>query len=148
MRCSLAFCFPIGLFGKGTTVPELIGNGRLRLGLLATDLVYWRIEKHSFDGRALLEYLPSRADPIALETRQDRDVADELNFERYRDLVEVDRLEGELQLSNLLNLKFSFHSTADHLMPVAEQDRLVEIEEEWTNILAKHKALLAMLNPK
>ncbi|GAB5589470.1 hypothetical protein Unana1_04370 [Umbelopsis nana] len=77
-----------------------------------------------FDGRALLDMLPSRSGPIALELRQDRDIADELNFERYRDLVEVDRLE------------------------VSEQDRLEEIEEEWTNILARHKALLAMLNPK
>ncbi|KAG2180878.1 hypothetical protein INT43_008458, partial [Umbelopsis isabellina] len=77
-----------------------------------------------FDGRALLEYLPSRSDPIALESRQDRDIANELEFERYRDLVEVDRLE------------------------VTEQERLVEIDEEWTDILARHKALLSLLNPK
>jgi hypothetical protein len=49
-----------------------------------------------FDGRALLEHIPSRSDPLALESRQDRDIANELDFERYRDLVEADRLEGTI----------------------------------------------------
>ncbi|KAH8555794.1 alternative splicing regulator-domain-containing protein [Umbelopsis sp. PMI_123] len=83
---------------------------------------YTRIDR--FDGRALLDNVPSRSHPVISEAWQDREIADELNFERYRDLVEVDRLE------------------------VTERERLEEIEQEWTNILARHKALLAMLNPK
>jgi hypothetical protein len=47
-----------------------------------------------FDGRALLDNVPSRSHPVISEAWQDREIADELNFERYRDLVEVDRLEG------------------------------------------------------
>ncbi|KAG2172471.1 hypothetical protein INT44_006644, partial [Umbelopsis vinacea] len=78
----------------------------------------------SFDGRALLDSVPSKSHPPVTEPWQDREIADELNFERFRDLVEVDRLE------------------------VTERERLEEIEEEWTNILARHKALLAMLKPK
>jgi hypothetical protein len=31
---------------------------------------------------------------------------------------------------------------------VTELERLVEIDEEWTDILARHKALLSLLNPK
>ncbi|KAI8575741.1 hypothetical protein K450DRAFT_260242 [Umbelopsis ramanniana AG] len=83
---------------------------------------YTRIDR--FDGRALLDSVPSKSHPAVTEPWQDREIADELNFERFRDLVEVDRLE------------------------VTERERLEEIEEEWTNILARHKALLAMLNPK
>jgi hypothetical protein len=48
----------------------------------------------SFDGRALLDSVPSKSHPPVTEPWQDREIADELNFERYRDLVEADRLEG------------------------------------------------------
>ena len=48
----------------------------------------------SFDGRALLDSVPSKSNPPVTEPWQDREIADELNFERYRDLVEADRLEG------------------------------------------------------
>lgn len=35
-----------------------------------------------------------------------------------------------------------------HGNTVTEQERLVAIDEEWTDILARHKALLSLLNPK
>lgn len=31
---------------------------------------------------------------------------------------------------------------------VTEQERLLEVEEEWTKLLERHKALLAMLKSK
>lgn len=48
-----------------------------------------------FDGRALLEYLP---DPGRRSSTVKNTLADELNFERYHDLVEAERLEGDISI--------------------------------------------------
>ncbi|KAL1917386.1 uncharacterized protein VTP21DRAFT_5042 [Calcarisporiella thermophila] len=78
-----------------------------------------------FDARALLDFLPptpsSRPPPLP---EDEREIMNELQFERYRDLVEADRLE------------------------ISEEQRLNEVDAEWTNLLARHKALLSSLDPK
>ncbi|KAI7886912.1 hypothetical protein K492DRAFT_202857 [Lichtheimia hyalospora FSU 10163] len=75
-----------------------------------------------FDGRSLLDYIPGPCSNREFTTKQDKDIQDELNFERYHDLVEMERLQVE------------------------EKQRLTEVETEWTKLLDRHKALLAMLN--
>ncbi|CDH61499.1 hypothetical protein RO3G_11357 [Lichtheimia corymbifera JMRC:FSU:9682] len=75
-----------------------------------------------FDGRSLLDYIPGPYTKQEFATKQDKDIQDELNFERYHDLVEMERLQVE------------------------EKQRLIEVETEWTKLLDRHKALLAMLN--
>ncbi|ORY94110.1 alternative splicing regulator-domain-containing protein [Syncephalastrum racemosum] len=52
-----------------------------------------------FDGRALLEYLPDSARRSSSGSNGVQDaLADELNFERYHDLVEAERLEGDISI--------------------------------------------------
>ncbi|KAF7722342.1 hypothetical protein EC973_003432 [Apophysomyces ossiformis] len=78
-----------------------------------------------FDGRALLDYIPISNPRIQSQlSQEDQELADDLNFARYHDLVEAERLH------------------------VTEKERLEEVEEEWTKLLDRHKALLAMLNSK
>ncbi|KAI8084575.1 alternative splicing regulator-domain-containing protein [Halteromyces radiatus] len=77
-----------------------------------------------FDGRSLLDSTPqNNIDNTATLDDEDFSDREELNFERYRDLVETDRL----------------HQT--------EKERLELVDEEWTKLLDRHKALLAMINP-
>lgn len=47
-----------------------------------------------FDGRSLLDYIPGPYTKQDFATKEDKDIQDELNFERYHDLVEMERLEG------------------------------------------------------
>ncbi|KAI9027110.1 alternative splicing regulator-domain-containing protein [Phycomyces nitens] len=78
-----------------------------------------------FDGRSLLEFVPDpKARDAKLQPAEDKEMSDDLNFERYHDLVEAERLR------------------------VSEHDRLAEVEEEWNQLLDRHKALLAMLTEK
>ncbi|KAI8070427.1 alternative splicing regulator-domain-containing protein [Gongronella butleri] len=75
-----------------------------------------------FDGRALLDELPPiRSGRTLLDV--DGDDAEELNFERYRDLVEAERLD------------------------LTPQARLATVDEQWTKLLDRHKANLAMIEP-
>ncbi|KAI7859656.1 alternative splicing regulator-domain-containing protein [Circinella umbellata] len=74
-----------------------------------------------FDGRSLLDYVPEKKTKQIMPVKEQH-MMDELNFERYHDLVEAERLK------------------------VSERERLNEVEEEWTKLLERHKALLAMLN--
>ncbi|KAI9477124.1 alternative splicing regulator-domain-containing protein [Zychaea mexicana] len=74
-----------------------------------------------FDGRSLLDFVPEKQTKQRFPNKEQH-MMDELNFERYHDLVEAERL------------------------GVSEQERLTEVEEEWTKLLERHKALLAMLN--
>ncbi|KAG9305196.1 hypothetical protein G9A89_010704 [Geosiphon pyriformis] len=75
-----------------------------------------------FDGRALLDFIPTHSTAMAQEIPSDeRDIQEELNFERFRDLVENERRN------------------------VTEEDCLEEIEAEWTSLLDRHKALLKKL---
>ncbi|KAG2224265.1 hypothetical protein INT45_000296 [Circinella minor] len=74
-----------------------------------------------FDGRSLLDYVPEKKTKQTMPVKEQH-MMDELNFERYHDLVEAERLK------------------------VSERERLNEVEEEWTKLLERHKALLAMLN--
>ncbi|KAI9480616.1 MAG: alternative splicing regulator-domain-containing protein [Benjaminiella poitrasii] len=79
-----------------------------------------------FDGRSLLEYMPESNIKIIKNgyrdfSKEDREMSDELNFERYHDLIEAERLN------------------------VTEAERLAEIEEEWTKLLDRHQAKLALL---
>lgn len=50
----------------------------------------------SFDGRSLLDFVPEANVGANLQniSREDRELADELNFERYHDLIEAERLNG------------------------------------------------------
>ncbi|CAG8808036.1 1596_t:CDS:2, partial [Gigaspora rosea] len=44
-----------------------------------------------FDGRALLDYLPPDIPNLSILPTDERDLQEELNFERFRDLVENER---------------------------------------------------------
>ncbi|KAI8645963.1 alternative splicing regulator-domain-containing protein, partial [Parasitella parasitica] len=73
-----------------------------------------------FDGRSLLDFVPEAnvgANLLNL-SREDREMADELNFERYHDLIEAE---------------------------LTESDRLAEVDEEWTKLLDRHQAKLALI---
>ncbi|KAI8138553.1 alternative splicing regulator-domain-containing protein [Fennellomyces sp. T-0311] len=89
----------------------------------ADNLMPWQgnpdIKIDRFDGRSLLDFVPEKTQA---KQQSDQHMMDELNFERYHDLVEAERLQ------------------------VSEQERLSTVEEEWTKLLDRHKALLAMLN--
>ncbi|CAO3643151.1 unnamed protein product [Cunninghamella blakesleeana] len=76
-----------------------------------------------FDGRSLLDHIP-KYDDTKIEEEEDYSDREELNFERYHDLVEAERLN------------------------VTEKERLATVDEEWTKLLERHKALLALINPK
>lgn len=78
-----------------------------------------------FDGRSLLDYIPesnNRRGGYLETSREDKEMADELNFERYHDLIEAERLN------------------------VSEEERLAEVDEEWTKLLDRHQAKLALLD--
>ncbi|KAI7898333.1 alternative splicing regulator-domain-containing protein [Cokeromyces recurvatus] len=75
-----------------------------------------------FDGRSLLDYIPdSTKNSYQDFSKDDKEISDELNFERYHDLIEAERLN------------------------VSETERLAEVEEEWTKLLDRHQAKLALL---
>ncbi|CAO3701916.1 unnamed protein product [Rhizopus stolonifer] len=86
------------------------------------NLMSWQgnpdIKIDRFDGRSLLDFAP---DP-AQSSRENNEDSDELNFERYRDLIEANRLNIE------------------------ESERLAQVEEEWTKLLDRHQAKLALIN--
>ncbi|KAK3812185.1 MAG: hypothetical protein J3Q66DRAFT_349612, partial [Benniella sp.] len=81
-----------------------------------------------FDGRALLDFLPSTTTAmIESGLRLDRDedgIGNELRFQRWHDLIDKARL---------------------HL---SEDQCLVENEEEWNDLVAKHHALIGKLPEK
>ena len=83
---------------------------------------------------------------------KEQHMMDELNFERYHDLVEAERLKGNKNNNNNNNFlcrsreeKILIH-LSNYITAVSERERLNEVEEEWTKLLERHKALLAMLN--
>ncbi|KAG0360184.1 hypothetical protein BG005_011329, partial [Podila minutissima] len=75
-----------------------------------------------FDGRALLDYLPTETPAMVdsgLRMERDEDgIGDELRFERWFDLVEKSRLH------------------------ISEEQCLAEMEEEWNDLVARHHALI------
>ncbi|CAG8760774.1 20129_t:CDS:2, partial [Racocetra fulgida] len=75
-----------------------------------------------FDGRALLDYLPPNLPNLSVLPTDERDLQEELNFERFRDLVENERRN--------------------------EDSCLEEIEAEWTSLLERHKAMIKKLQEK
>ncbi|CAG8691877.1 2635_t:CDS:10, partial [Dentiscutata erythropus] len=75
-----------------------------------------------FDGRALLDYLPPDNPNLSILPADERDLQEELNFERFRDLVENERRN--------------------------EDSCLEEIEAEWTSLLERHKAMIKKLQEK
>ncbi|CAG8748455.1 20496_t:CDS:10, partial [Racocetra persica] len=77
-----------------------------------------------FDGRALLDYLPPNVPNLSVLPTDERDLQEELNFERFRDLVENERRN------------------------VSEDSCLEEIEAEWTSLLERHKAMIKKLQEK
>ncbi|KAF0421750.1 alternative splicing regulator-domain-containing protein [Gigaspora margarita] len=77
-----------------------------------------------FDGRALLDYLPPDIPNLSILPTDERDLQEELNFERFRDLVENERRN------------------------VTEDSCLEEIEAEWTSLLERHKAMIKKLQEK
>ncbi|ORX57438.1 hypothetical protein DM01DRAFT_1284415 [Hesseltinella vesiculosa] len=77
-----------------------------------------------FDGRALLDEIPPIQSGRCTELKDiEPEDHEELNFERYKDLIEADRLD------------------------LTPKERLATIDEEWTKLLDRHKALLAMAQP-
>ncbi|CAG8525525.1 9903_t:CDS:10 [Ambispora gerdemannii] len=75
-----------------------------------------------FDGRSLLDYLPADFPSVNQQMPNDeRDIQEELNFERFRELVENERRN------------------------VSEKECLEENEAEWTSLLERHKALMKKL---
>ncbi|KAF9405868.1 hypothetical protein BGZ94_003342 [Podila epigama] len=75
-----------------------------------------------FDGRALLDYLPTEIPSMVesgLRFERDEDgLGDELRFERWFDLLEKTRLK------------------------ISEEQCLIEMEAEWNNLVARHHALI------
>lgn len=51
---------------------------------------------NSFDGRSLLDFVPETSTRRGFSdiSKEEREMADELNFERYHDLIEAERLNG------------------------------------------------------
>ncbi|CAG8460400.1 2080_t:CDS:10 [Ambispora leptoticha] len=75
-----------------------------------------------FDGRSLLDFLPVDFPNVNQQMPNDeRDIQEELNFERFRELVENERRN------------------------VSEKECLEENEAEWTSLLERHKALMKKL---
>ncbi|KAF9921623.1 hypothetical protein FBU30_008307 [Linnemannia zychae] len=81
-----------------------------------------------FDGRALLDYLPiDSTHMIESGLRPDRDedgIGNELRFERWHDLVDKTRLH------------------------ITEEQCLLENEEEWNDLVARHHALIGKVGEK
>ncbi|KAF9999621.1 hypothetical protein BGZ79_006767 [Entomortierella chlamydospora] len=81
-----------------------------------------------FDGRALLDFLPAIASTtVDSGLRVDRDedgIGNELRFQRWHDLVDKARLQ------------------------ISEEQCLVENEEEWNDLVARHQALLRKVPEK
>ncbi|KAF9975238.1 hypothetical protein BGZ73_001174 [Actinomortierella ambigua] len=75
-----------------------------------------------FDGRALLDYIPLDTPAmLAASQKQERDedgMGNELQFERYHDLIDKVRLH------------------------VSEEQCLAENEEEWNELVARHNAMI------
>ncbi|KAF9906246.1 hypothetical protein EC991_000873 [Linnemannia zychae] len=81
-----------------------------------------------FDGRALLDYLPTEpASVVDSGLRPDRDedgIGNELRFERWHDLADKIRLR------------------------VSEEQCLLDNEEEWNDLVARHHALIGKVSEK
>ncbi|KAF9205135.1 hypothetical protein BGZ49_004428 [Haplosporangium sp. Z 27] len=81
-----------------------------------------------FDGRALLDFLPvTTSTMVDSGLRVDRDedgIGNELRFQRWHDLVDKFRLQ------------------------ISEEQCLVENEEEWNDLVAKHQALIGKVSEK
>ncbi|KAF9951202.1 hypothetical protein BGZ72_007240 [Mortierella alpina] len=81
-----------------------------------------------FDGRALLDYLPSTTPAMiesGLQMERDEDgIGNELRFERWHDLADKYRLR------------------------VSEEQCLAENEEEWNDLVARHHALIGKVSEK
>ncbi|KAF9928473.1 hypothetical protein BGZ67_006961 [Mortierella alpina] len=81
-----------------------------------------------FDGRALLDYLPSTTPAMiesGLQLERDEDgIGNELRFERWHDLADKYRLR------------------------VSEEQCLAENEEEWNDLVARHHALIGKVSEK
>ncbi|CAO3586662.1 unnamed protein product [Absidia cylindrospora] len=77
-----------------------------------------------FDGRSLLDIIPEKSFGKGALDDEDFSDREELNFERYRDLLEADRL---------------------HL---TEKERLELVDDEWIKILDRHKEMLSLINPQ
>ncbi|GAA5813529.1 hypothetical protein MFLAVUS_007007 [Mucor flavus] len=90
------------------------------------NLMNWQgnqdIKIDRFDGRSLLDFVPDASRGYGHIPKEEREMQDELNFERYHDLIEAERLN------------------------VSEADRLAEVDEEWTKLLDRHQAKLALIN--
>ncbi|KAG1052928.1 hypothetical protein G6F43_004960 [Rhizopus delemar] len=86
------------------------------------NLMAWQgnpdIKIDRFDGRSLLDFVPEPVQGL----KENNEDSDELNFERYRDLIEADRLN------------------------ITEAERLAQVEEEWTKLLDRHQAKLALID--
>lgn len=95
----------------------------------------------SFDGRSLLDFVPETSIGANLQniSREDRELADELNFERYHDLIEAERLNGTCWS------RWIRYCSLTYCYLVTESDRLAEVDEEWTKLLDRHQAKLALI---
>lgn len=55
----------------------------------------------SFDGRSLLDFVPEASRGYGNIPREEREMQDELNFERYHDLIEAERLNGKRRTDSI-----------------------------------------------
>lgn len=74
--------------------PRLIGIQGRKLGKKRE---HPDIYCNRFDGRALLDFIPRVNKATQVLPQEEKDLMEELNFERYHDLVEAERLEGNCQ---------------------------------------------------
>ncbi|KAG0370455.1 hypothetical protein BGZ54_006231 [Gamsiella multidivaricata] len=111
---------------SGTAVPLVTNPEAYTFNEDPSNLMPWgsdsSVKIDRFDGRALLDYLPSAtAAMIESGLRLDRDedgAGNELRFQRWHDLVDKERLH------------------------VSEEQCLIDNEEEWNELVARHQALI------
>lgn len=70
--------------------------------MLVTLLLNYLTAITRFDGRSLLDSVPEPVQGL----KEDNEDTDELNFERYRDLIEAERLNSKMGKKNDLKLLF------------------------------------------
>lgn len=60
-----------------------------------------------FDGRSLLDFVPDTRNQRGYQdiSKDDREMKDELNFERYHDLIEAERLNGSQNKNDMQLMK-------------------------------------------
>ncbi|KAI1312248.1 hypothetical protein EDD11_003005 [Mortierella claussenii] len=118
---------PMQLLRVSGTAVRLVANPETYIcDEESKNLMPWAIDPSikidRFDGRALLDFIPTASSAViesGLRTDRDEDgIGNELRFQRWHDLVDKARLH------------------------VSEEKCLINNEEEWNDLVARHQALI------